>query len=162
MAAHVGHFRMALDGSACSCGTVGCFEAFAAGTALGRRARKAARTRPKSLLGVWSASQSIEARHVAEGARLGDPSCLALLREEAAYLGSGFTSLIHLFSPERVIMGGGVAQAFDLLTDDIHAVIRRDAIGPFKEVPIVPAGLGENSGLVGAASLVIDTVNRQA
>ena len=103
----------------------------------------------------------IEARHVVEGARQGDPTCLALLREEAAYLGAGFTSLIHLFSPERIIMGGGVSQAFDLLIDDIHAVIRRDAIEPFKDVSVVRAGLGENSGLVGAAALVSDAVNRQ-
>ena len=49
-------------------------------------------------------------------------------------------------------MGGGVSQAFDLLIDDIHAVIRRDATEPFKDVPVVRAGLGENSGLVGAAA----------
>jgi glucokinase len=86
---------------------------------------------PEGLLGIWSASQMIEARHVVEGARQGDTTCLALLREEAAYLGAGFTSLIPLFSPERIIMGGGVSQAFDLLIDDIHAVIRRDATEPF-------------------------------
>ena len=71
---------------------------------------------------------------------------LALLREEAAYLGAGFTSLIHLFTPGRIIMGGGVSQAFDLLIDDM---------------PVVRAGLGENSGLVGAAALVSDAVNRR-
>jgi glucokinase len=131
MAGHVGHLRMALEGPVCSCGTIGCFEAFAAGTALGRRARQAATMHPEGLLGIWSASQMIEARHVVEGARQGDPTCLALLREEAAYLGAGFTSLIHLFSPERIIMGGGVSQAFDLMIDDIHAVIRRDATEPF-------------------------------
>jgi hypothetical protein len=58
-------------------------------------------------------------------------------------------------------MGGGVSQAFDLLIDDIHAVIRRDAVEPFEDVPVVRAGLGENSGLVGAAALVTDVVNRQ-
>jgi glucokinase len=161
MAGHVGHLRMALEGPVCSCGTIGCFEAFAAGPALGRRARREATMHPEGLLGIWSASQIIEGRHVVEGARQSDPTCLALLREEAAYLGAGFTSLIHLFSPERIIMGGGVSQAFDLLIDDIHAVIRRDAIEPFKDVPVVRAGLGENSGLVGAAALVSEAVNRR-
>jgi ROK family len=70
-----------------------------------------------------------------ERARQGDTTCLALLREEAAYVGAGFVSLIHLFNPERIIMGGGVSEAFDLLIDDIHAVIRRDAVEPFKDVP---------------------------
>lgn len=52
-------------------------------------------------------------------------------------------------------MGGGVSQAFGLLEDDIHAVIRRDAMQPFKGVPVVCAWLGENSGLVGAAALAV-------
>jgi predicted NBD/HSP70 family sugar kinase len=83
----------------------------------------------------------------------GDPVCLRLLQEEAEFLGAGFTGLIHLYSPERVIMGGGVSNAFDLLERDIHAVIRRDALPPFKTVPVVRAGLGHDSGLIGAAAL---------
>jgi glucokinase len=58
-----------------------------------------------------------------------------------------------LYSPERVIMGGGVSNAFDLLERDIHAVIRRDALPPFKTVPVVRAGLGHDSGLISAAAL---------
>jgi glucokinase len=153
MAGHVGHFHMSAEGPVCSCGAVGCFEAFASGTSLGRRAITMAEINPDSLLGKWSASAAIDARHVVEGARQGDSLCQELLREEAAYLGSGFTSLIHLFSPERVIMGGGVSNGFDLMQQGIHDVIRRDAMEPFKTVQVVPAGLGDNSGLVGAAAL---------
>jgi glucokinase len=91
---------------------------------------------------------------VVEGARRGDPRSLALLGEEAAYLGAGFTGLIHLYSPERVIVGGGLSQAFDLLEEGIDAVIARDAMSPFRTVSVVRAGLGEDSGLVGAAALV--------
>ena len=155
MGAHVGHFRIAPDGPRCSCGATGCFEAFASGTALGRRAREAARDDLASLLGRLSATESVDARHVVDGARLGDPMCLELLREEAKYLGTGFTGLIHLYSPERVIMGGGVSNAFDLMDYGIHAVVQRDAMQPFKAVPIVRAGLGDNSGLVGAAALAL-------
>ena len=57
------------------------------------------------------------------GAREGDEACLALIGEEADYLGQAFAGLIHLFSPERIIMGGGVSNAFDLMSDRIHAVI---------------------------------------
>jgi glucokinase len=150
-----------MHGPLCSCGATACFEAFAAGTALGDRAVKAAQGNPDSFLGRLSTAEKIEARHVVDGVGEGDPTCVALLREEAGYLGMGFTALIHLFSPQRVIMGGGVSQAFDLLTDDIHAIIRRDAMGPFKDVPVVRAGLAENSGLVGAASLVLESIRRQ-
>jgi glucokinase len=155
MACHVGHFQMATVGPQCACGATACFEALASGTALGKRALKLAQDMPTSMLGQWSAREAVDARHVVEGARQGDPLCLELLAEEARYLGSGFTGIIHLYSPDRVIMGGGVSQAFDLLEPGICEVIRRDAMGPFKTVPVVPALLGDNSGLVGAAALAL-------
>ncbi len=162
MAAHVGHFRMASEGPCCSCGATACFEAFAAGSALGLRARKAAHDFPDSRLAQVSTNGKIDARHVVAGARLGDPICLELLHEEASYLGAGFTGLIHLFSPQTVIMGGGVSNAFDLLEDDIHAVIRRDAMPPFRTIPVVLAGLGDDSGLVGAAALALAQTQAEA
>jgi glucokinase len=162
MAGHVGHFRMAPDGPTCACGATACFEAFASGTALGRRAREAAERSPNGFLGRIAAETRIEARHVEEGARKGDAACLALLQEEAAYLGRGFTGLIHLYSPERLIMGGGVSQAFDLLEPEIHSVIQRDAIHPFRDVRVVRAALGDNSGLVGAAALAMEHAGRRS
>ncbi len=158
MASHVGHFRMAFDGPLCSCGATGCFEAFAAGTALGKRARDAARQHPKGLLAQLATPETVDARHVVAGARRGDPVCVGLLQEEAALLGAGFTGLIHLYSPERIIMGGGVSDAFDLLEHDIHTVIRRDAMQPFKDVPVVRAGLDHDSGLIGAAALAASSL----
>ncbi|MDW6024372.1 ROK family protein [Mesorhizobium sp. BAC0120] len=160
MAAHVGHFRMAQDGPTCTCGATACFEAFASGTALGRRAREAAERSPSEFLGRLAAETPIEARHVEEGARTGDAACLALLHEEGVFLGQGFTGLIHLYSPERLIMGGGVSQAFDLLEPEIHSVIQRDAIHPFKDVRVVRAALGDNSGLIGAAALAMEHAGR--
>ena len=74
-------------------------------------------------------------------------------------MGQGFTGLIHLFSPEKVVMGGGVSNAFDLMSEKIHAVIRRDAMQPFKDVAVVPAQLGDNAGLVGAAELSLANEN---
>lgn len=159
MTAHVGHFRMFVEGLAetprCSCGAVGCFEAFAAGTALDRRARQAAHDHPESALARVAATQPLTAGHVVEAARQGDATALRLIDQEADYLGEGFTSLIHLYSPERVIMGGGVSHGFDLMEARIHAVIRNTALPSFRDVPVVRAGLGDNAGLVGAAALVL-------
>ncbi len=153
MAAHIGHFRLAFDGPVCSCGGIGCFEAFAAGTALGKRAKAVAQSEPASWLGTHARGEPVEARHVVDGARAGDAPCLALLDQEARYLGHGFTSLAHIFSPERIVMGGGVSQAFELLEKTIHATIRREAMAPFKATPVVVAQLGDNAGLVGVATL---------
>ncbi len=154
MAAHVGHFRMAQDGPVCACGAVGCFEALAAGTALAKRAR-AASVAAGYLAGV-AVERAVETRDVVAGAREGDAACLALIAQEAEFLGQGFTGLIQLFSPEMLIMGGGVSNAFDLMSDRIHAVIRRDAMPPFRDVPVVRAGLGDNAGLVGVAMLALE------
>lgn len=90
-----------------------------------------------------------------EGARAGDPACRALIAEEAELLGQGFTALLHLFSPEVLIMGGGVSNGFDLLESGIRAVILRDALPPFREVPIALSELGDNAGLIGAATLAL-------
>ena len=154
MGAHVGHLRMDEEGPVCLCGRIGCFEAFAAGTALGLRARQQAALDAAGYLGRIS-ERAVETRDVVEGARLGDESCLTLLEQEARYLGQGFASLAHLYGPERIVMGGGVAQAFDIMESGIAAHYQAEAMPPYRDVQIVPAALGDNAGLIGAADLAL-------
>ena len=150
MASHFGHMSLTPDGPPCSCGRAGCFEAMASGSALGRRAQAASGSEH---LAQAAKRGAVGAKDVVEGVRLGDAICLALMAEEARWLGMGFVNLIHIHSPERVIMGGGVSSAFDLMQGDIAAVVRRDALPPFRDVKVVAAELGENSGLIGAAEM---------
>jgi len=153
---HIGHMRMAQDGPRCHCGAVGCFEALASGTALKQRALDAVSSAASPYLASIAAGTGIDARDVVEGARAGDPHCLQLVADEAMYLGQGITSAIHMFSPERVIMGGGLSRAFDLLEPGIHDIIRRDALVPFRQLRVMPAALGDDSGLLGAAALILE------
>ncbi|TNC50425.1 ROK family protein [Rubellimicrobium rubrum] len=155
MAGHVGHMPVVLDGPVCSCGGQGCFEALASGRALGRAARAGVASCPDSRLSA-EPPDILSAQHVVAAARQGDALALRLLDDEARYLGLGFTGLIHLFSPEAVIMGGGVSQAFDLLSPGIHSGIQERAMAAFRNVRVLKAGLGENSGLIGAAALALD------
>lgn len=155
IAAHIGHIRLMQDGPRCSCGASGCFEALASGTALQARAATAAQDGSSPFLAAAARDGGVAARHVFDGARAGDDRCRHLLAEEARYLGQGMTSAIHMFSPELVIVGGGLSNGFDLLSDGIHRVIREDAMPPFRNVPVVRAGLGDDSGLWGAASMVL-------
>ncbi len=159
MAGHVGHMRLSQDGPQCSCGASGCFEALASGTAFEARAQAASHALPTGFLGLAAQSGVVIAKQVFEGARTGDPQCLSLVEEEARYLGQGITSIIHLFSPERIVIGGGLSRAFDLLEPGIHAVIWSDAMVPFKDVRAVQAELGDNSGLVGAAAMMIERLS---
>jgi glucokinase len=158
MAGHVGHIRLGQEGPPCACGATACFEALASGTALGRRAREEAAIHPQGFLARAAKVRPVDARDVIDGARAGDAACRALVEEEARFLGQGITAVIHCFSPDRVILGGGVSQAFDLLDEGIHAVIRADALPAFRDVSVVPSELGDNAGLIGAAAMALDYV----
>ena len=99
---------------------------------------------------------AIEGRDVFRAAGEGDALALALVAEEADYLGIGIAGLLHLYSPERVIIGGGMANGFDALHPGIMARVDTNAMPPFRAVPVLKAELGDNSGLIGAASMLLE------
>lgn len=153
LASHIGHMTTAPQGEVCRCGNRGCWEAQASGTALGAWARRLAARAPASKLASLGAD--LDARHVIEAARQGDSLALSLVDREATELGLGIVNLLHLYSPELVVVGGGVSNGFDLLHPGIERHVRTWALPPFRAVPVVAARLGQNSGLVGAASLML-------
>ncbi|WP_341487004.1 ROK family protein [Pararhizobium sp. A13] len=155
LAAEIGHMTITNEGERCFCGAVGCFEAVASGTALGRRATARTRQFDGSMLRNLSADLDVTGRHVVEAARKGDRQALELLDAEARWIGIGFTNLLHLYSPDTIVMGGGISHGFDLLHDTIVATVRDRAMQAYRDVPIVAAQLGRHAGLVGAASLVL-------
>jgi glucokinase len=140
MAGHIGHMMISPDGPRCGCGGVGCFEAFASGTnfAIAGRAKGFA-----------------DAQSIVEAARRGDSAAMALVDQEAKYLGYGFASLLHLYSPQRLIMGGGVSKALDIMLEPIKRQVAALAMPPFRGADIVASQLGDNSGLVGVAGLAL-------
>ncbi|TIT32422.1 MAG: ROK family protein, partial [Mesorhizobium sp.] len=71
------------------------------------------------------------------------------------WLGVGFTNLLHLYSPDVLVVGGGIANGLDLMAPVIGATIRQRAMRAYRDVPVVQAQLGRHAGLVGAASLVL-------
>jgi glucokinase len=154
LAAEIGHMTITNEGERCFCGAIGCFEAVASGTALGRRAT--ARTKPfdGSAMRALSANADVSGRNVVDAARNGDALALELLEDEAHWLGIGFTNLLHLYSPDVIVMGGGISHGFDLLQEGIGTTIRNRAMPAYRTVPIVTAQLGHHAGLVGAASMV--------
>ncbi|WP_083638624.1 ROK family protein [Rhizobium oryziradicis] len=154
LAAEIGHMTITHEGERCFCGAIGCFEAVASGTALGRRA--SARTKPfdGSAMRALSANADVSGRNVVDAARQGDALAKQLLDDEARWLGIGFTNLLHLYSPDMIVMGGGISHGFDLLQAGIASAMRERAMPAYRDVPVVTAQLGHHAGLVGAASLV--------
>jgi len=154
LTAHIGHMTIVRDGEPCPCGNRGCWEAYASGPAFTARARVRAAGDASTKLGAEGAP--IDARAVFQAASAGDALALALVAEQADYLGVGIASLLHLYSPEIVVIGGGVANGFDQLRPGLLARISVAAMPAFRDTPVVRAALGDNSGLVGAATLAFD------
>jgi glucokinase len=133
-AGEIGHQTIDPEGPACNCGNHGCLEAFA-------RADRIA-----AACGTETAEAAVEQ------ARNGDPVALDGLRRIGRYLGIGIANLITLIAPDRVVIGGGVAAAGELLFGPIRAEIRRRVLTTqLDQVELVPAELGIWAGSIGAA-----------
>lgn len=154
LAALFGHMTVVADSPPCFCGAIGCWEAVASGSAMGWLATAALARAPASTIGDLARGGPVTARHVFEAAETGDDLARTLVAREAEYLARGFVNLLHLFSPQAVIVGGGVSRALSVMAADIAAHVARRALPPYRTVPIVKAALGDMSGVVGAASLV--------
>lgn len=151
MAGHIGHMSFAAGGDLCNCGNRGCFEAYASGSAFAARAARSAASDPQTTLG--RDGEAVTAPAVFAAARAGDTLAQRLVAEQAALLGQGFASLLHLYSPEVLVMGGGLSRQFALLEQGILHTMRACAMPAFRETPTVASALGQDSGLLGAASL---------
>lgn len=89
-----------------------------------------------------------------ELARHGDAAALAAVERQGYYLGLGLANLITLFVPDVIALGGGVMQSLDLFEDKIHEIIASSCgLVPAEKTRLVPAMLGKDAGLVGAAQV---------
>ena len=133
-AGEIGHQTIDPDGPSCNCGNHGCLEAFC-------RADRLAEA-----CGAPTAEDAVER------ARNGDAAALEGLRRVGRYLGIGIGNMISVISPDRVVVGGGIAAAGDLLLDEARAEVRRRVLTTsVDEVEIVTAELGTWAGSIGAA-----------
>ena len=132
-ASELGHLTLVAHGRPCTCGNLGCLEAYCGGWAIGERAREAGLETPLDP---------------------GVPAARALIEETGRYLGAGLVGIIHAFNPRRVILGGGVIEGLPELVEIATAEIREHTIPVFQEgLEIVPPALGRDAGSLGAAHL---------
>lgn len=153
LAGHAGHMTIVRDGELCSCGNRGCWEAYGSGPAFARRARRRAAVGRGSALNAQA--DALQAADIFAAAAAGDALACDLVADEADILGVGLASLLHLFSPDVVVIGGGMSAAFAALEPGIRARLDAAAMRAFRDIDVVPAALGDNSGLIGAAALVL-------
>jgi glucokinase len=153
-AGEVGHMLVEPGGPRCGCGRLGCLEAVASGTAIAREARAAVAEGRPTALSVVPASD-LDAEAVARAASDGDPAAREIYARVGAAMGAAVTNLVNLLGPEVVIIGGGVARAGELVFAPVRRIVREEAFErPGTIVRIVPAALGADAGVIGAAAVV--------
>lgn len=155
-AGEIGHITIEENGPLCNCGNHGCLEAFAGGFAIAREAQAIIRSGKRTLLAEFP-PEKINAREVADAARRGDLHAQEILKRAGTHIGVALASLVNLFNPSMVIVGGGVAEAGDILTTSIRDAVRERAMRASEQsVRIVTAMLGRRSILIGATVQAIN------
>jgi len=141
----IGHHVMEVSGPECTCGFRGCWEALAAGSSM---EKWYAENRPAA----ERDGTPVSAREICELARKGNEFAKRTVDREGMYLGLGLANLIGMFVPEVIVLGGGMMQSADLYLGKIHEVIRSGCrFVPAEKTEVVPAALGEDANLIGAA-----------
>ena len=153
-AGEIGHMTIDVNGPRCNCGNIGCWEMLASGTAMAKEAIRRIEQGEKSSLTklVEDKIENITAEKVSLAAQDGDSLALEVILKAATYLGVGMVNLVNIFNPEMIIVGGGVAQMGDLLLEPARQVVKERAFPlSAQAVCIVPAQLGDDAGVLGAA-----------
>lgn len=153
-AGEVGHHTIIPGGFLCGCGNRGCLEAHASGPAIATLGIKAIRQGRTTLLRelVGGDLNLVTPEVIVRAAERDDPVAVEILDEAGSYLGMGVANLITLFSPDAVVLGGGVAAAGEWILRPIRRVVReRCRVTPLARVKIVTASLAQEAGVVGAA-----------
>jgi len=156
-AGEVGHLPIRPDGPRCGCGSRGCVEAFVGAWALRRRAHALIRQHPGSVLAklVARARGDFTPELLSRAARAGDRHARALWRDVGVELGQALAGLVNVLNPERLVIGGGVANAWPWFAPSLQRTVRERAFEvPARAVRIVRAQLDDRAGVLGAASLI--------
>ncbi len=166
LGAELGHSLAVPDGPLCGCGQRGHLEAVASGTAIGRLAQARLRAGDGADSKIWELASG-EVEHVTgavvgEAALVGDVFATRLITEAGLFLGRTLASLLCIFNPSIVIMGGGVSMLGEVLFNPVREAVKRHAMSEafWRDCPIVPAALGDDAGLVGAGALAMEQVRR--
>jgi glucokinase len=165
-AGELGHVVIDMHGPPCqgNCPNHGCVESLASGTALAREAVRAGHALPDSGLGQALADgRELAGPLVTELAHDGDQAALDVIELIGRRLGVAIATLVNIFNPQAVVIGGGVIAAGELLLAPARAEVARRALPPSRdEVKIVAASFGVEAGMIGAAALAFDGLARRA
>lgn len=162
-AGEIGHMIIDVQGPRCKCGNIGCWEAFASGTALTAAAVRQIEAGAQTTILSFADGDlnKVSAETVFLAAEQGDRLASDLIRLTGYYLGVGLVNLVHIFNPELILIGGGVSQMGQLLLAPAAEVVKERAFElPARAVRIELARLGTDAGVLGAVALVLEKMSR--
>jgi len=150
-----GHQLIDPNGPECYCGHRGCWESLISGPAISSRARSAPNNDHLIDLALGDPSR-IEARFVAEAARAGDATAVAIMQQAAHDFSFGIINVISFFVPDVLVLSGGVMKSADLFLPTLEETLKTpNPMVPFERVRILPAQLGYYAGLCGSAYTIL-------
>jgi len=158
-AGEVGHIIIQVDGPRCGCGSHGCLEALASGTALARRGEELARSgQSPALARILEQEGRVTAALMSGAAREGDAASLQAFRDAGRYFGVALASYVNIFDPEAIVIGGGVARASELWLDIARRTMEELAMAqPLKGVRLLAGELDDLNGVLGMVARVQET-----
>ena len=153
----IGHMTIDQNGPLDNCGNVGCLEALASGTALARMAQERIEAGESSVMLEFAGGDiaAVDARIIVQAALQDDTLAQSLIQEVGRSLASGIITLMHIFDPQLIVIGGGLGQNLDMFMPTIESEVKRRAMAHFQgAVPVAKSQLGDDVSLLGAAALV--------
>lgn len=156
-AGEFGHITIDAEGAECMCGNTGCLETVASAPNIVRRAKERLYRDNTSSLSRLAVNKQFTAADIAREAKNGDDFSLMMIERTGKYIGAAVASVINLLNIERIVLGGGVMEAGNLILEPIIQEAGRRAFQPcFEATKIVAAELGTDAVAIGAAMLARD------
>ncbi len=153
--AEIGHMMIVHDGLECNCGARGCFEQYASAPAMVRHYVTLMKARGKSV------PEKVNTVAIFARAENGDPEANEAIDITLGYLGTGFASLVNIFNPEVLVVGGGVAEAGEEFIARIQQAIEQRAMKPaLRGFRVARAQLGNDAGFVGGMSMAAEMLQK--
>ncbi|HUJ16409.1 MAG TPA: ROK family protein [Nitrospirota bacterium] len=157
MAGEIGHMTLIPDGRQCGCGNTGCLEMYASARGIVLSYREAL------LQTGTSQAAEVTSAQIYKAARDGDSVARSVMKDMGRMLGIGIASLINIFNPQMIVIGGGVKDAWELFIGSTREEVMRRAFQvPAERTEIVPSMLGDDAGIVGAAATALHLQNTQS
>lgn len=151
MAGEIGHIMVKNDGELCNCGHRGCLETLASATALVRHAVAAGVKSPDG--------GELTAKEVFALAAEGHPAARAVVDDMIHWLAVGLAVVANILNPDVIVVAGGLVNAGDQLMEPLRAAFQREALARVaRACRLVPAKLGDQAGVLGAARLVLQDI----